>query len=396
MVALALCMALQMTGLVMITPLFALRLESFGGGVQALGLSDSAYAFTAMVFAPFMGSLADRIGRRPVILLSLAAYAIAFVGFLFVSSTGLFIFLRGIAGAFTAGLIPSILSSVGDLAPGDRRAQWIGIVHGGASVGWVLGPVFGGWLNDAFGASIPFAVSIFTELAALLLAGFFIPETRLPGMQAPSVRAASSRIFPLPVTSVFLLLMLVAFGTMFAWAFMQPRFMFFAYNDLDWTASRLGFILSAYGFACMLGMFLLSRLSDRLGRRPVLVLGLCLFSLQFLGLAFFRQPAWIFTSFILAGLGNALLDPALSAHLLDIAPPGETARILGLRTTAGSLGSMLGPALLVLFASIASAQVIFLCAAILVCFLVLACVIGLRVQPGREASVDPSNAAVSR
>jgi predicted MFS family arabinose efflux permease len=63
--ALAACMALQMTGFVMILPLFARRLGDFGAGVDALGLSALAYALAAAVAAPFMGSLADRFGRRP-------------------------------------------------------------------------------------------------------------------------------------------------------------------------------------------------------------------------------------------------------------------------------------------------------------------------------------------
>ena len=134
-VTLAFCYALQMTGFVMISPLFARLFEGFGAGVKALGTSAMAYALTATISAPFIGMLADRIGRRPIILLSLAAYVLAFTGYLFAASAWLLILLRGLAGLFTAGLVPAILSSVGDLASEDRRAQWIGVVNGGASAG---------------------------------------------------------------------------------------------------------------------------------------------------------------------------------------------------------------------------------------------------------------------
>src|SRR5512138_190686 len=125
LVALALCMALQMTGFVTILPLFARRFESFGAGVEALGMSAMAYALTSTVAAPFIGMLADRFGRRPIILLSLAAYVLAFSGYLFAASAWLLIVLRGLAGVFTAGLVPAITSVVGDLAAEKRRAQWI-------------------------------------------------------------------------------------------------------------------------------------------------------------------------------------------------------------------------------------------------------------------------------
>src|SRR5512143_928721 len=139
-------------------------------------MSDLAYALAAALFAPLMGILADRTGPRPVILLSLAAYVVAFSGYLFAASTWLFILLRGLAGVFTAGLVPAMTSIVGDLASENRRAPWLGIVSGGASVGWIVGPLFGGLLYDRFGYSVPFAVSIALELGAMLVAAFLVHE----------------------------------------------------------------------------------------------------------------------------------------------------------------------------------------------------------------------------
>ena len=95
--------------------------------------------------------------------------------------------------------------------------------------------------------------------------------------------------------------MFISFGVMFAWAFIEPQFMFYAYDDLNWTSSQLGLIMSTYGVAFMFGEFALGQLSDRLGRKPVLVLGLALFSAQFIGLVIFRDVTWIVASFMLAG-----------------------------------------------------------------------------------------------
>jgi MFS family permease len=146
----------------------------------------------------------------------------------------------------------------------------------------------------------------------------------------------------------------------------------------------------------MLGEFALSRLSDHLGRKPVLVLGLSLFSAQFIGLVIFRDPNWIMLSFVLAGLGNALYDPALSAHLLDIASPDSTGRIMGLKSTAGSVGSMLGPGLAVFFTPFVSPHVIFLIASAWVWLLTLTSAFVLRGLPRNKPAPGSSNAAVSR
>jgi DHA1 family multidrug resistance protein-like MFS transporter len=124
----------------------------------------------------------------------------------------------------------------------------------------------------------------------------------------------------------------------------------------------LGLVMSTYGIAMLAGEFGLSRLSDRVGRKPVILLGLVLFAAQFIGLAFFRHYGWISASFIIAGLGNALYDPALSAAVIDITAPQHQARIQGLKSMAASLGAILGPALAVALIPTFNARAVFLAA----------------------------------
>lgn len=387
LVALAFCMGLQMTGFVMILPLFARRFESFGAGVEALGVSAMAYALTSTFAAPFIGALADRFGRRPIILLSFAGYVLAFSGYLLASSASLLITLRGLAGVFTAGLLPAMTSIVGDLALENRRAQWIGILNGGASAGWILGPLLGGLLYDRFGYLVPFAVSIAMAFGALLMAALLIPETRTPAAPLTHPRLAWTQgLQALPARQTFFLLLLITFGVMFAWAFIEPQFMFYAYDELSWSSSQLGLVMSMYGIAFMSGEFALGQLSDRLGRKPVLVLGLLLFSSQFIGLVIFREVTWIVMSFILAGLGNALYDPALSAFILDITPPEHTASVMGLKGTAGSLGNLLGPGLVVLVTSFVRPRMVFSIATALVFVLTLTSGLMLRLPRSIEVT----------
>ena len=387
LIALAICNALQMTSFVTILPLFARRFDSLGAGVEALGMSAMAYALTSTLAAPFVGMLADRCGRRPIILFSLAAYVLAFCGYLFVTSAWLLILLRGLAGLLTAGMIPAITSMVGDLAPENRRGQWIGTVNGGASAGWIVGPLLGGLLYDHFGYVVPFATSIVMAVGALLLALFLIHETYTP---MPRVHIShpiwTHRLQELLNQRTLFMLMLITFGVMFAWAFIEPQFMFYAYEDLGWTSSQLGMVMSTYGVAFMFGELALGQLSDGLGRKPVLMVGLVLFSAQFVGLVLFRDAPWIVVSFLLAGLGNALYDPALSALLLDITPAEHSAGVMGLKGTAGSLGNLLGPAMLVLFTPFTGPQIVFLIASVLLFMLTLASALGLRLPKRIEVA----------
>ena len=344
------CMALQMTSFVMILPLFARRFSEFGAGVEALGISAMAYALTSTLAAPFMGTLADRFGRRPLILLSLAAYTFAFCGYLVASSATMLIVLRGFAGAFTAGLIPAITGLAVDLAPRDRQAQWIGFINGGASIGWIAGPIAGGMIYDRWGYRTALIISIIMAIITFIVALLSIRERHLETVRSSS-RPEDNTKYNLPKSvkywlltfrstlphplSHFFLLLLISFAVLFAWAFIEPRFMFYAYNDLGWNSSMLGLMMSTYGIALMLGEFGFGRLSDRLGRKPIIIAGLILFSAQFIGLALFRNHILIALTFVIAGLGNALYDPALSASILDISPKEHRSRILGIKEHGG-------------------------------------------------------------
>ena len=144
-----------MTGFGIIMPVFARRLGEFGSGVEALGLMTTAFALATFVAAPFMGALADRIGRRPLILLSLISFAVVNVGFLFARSTGEFTMLRVVEGLLTAGLMPAAMGIVADIAPEDQRAQKTGIVTAGLGLGIVFGPVLGGVLYESRGFGAP-------------------------------------------------------------------------------------------------------------------------------------------------------------------------------------------------------------------------------------------------
>ncbi|OGO38348.1 MAG: hypothetical protein A2W35_04060 [Chloroflexi bacterium RBG_16_57_11] len=387
-----------MTSYVMILPLFARRFNEFGAGVEALGISAMAFALTSTLSAPFMGALADRFGRRPLILGSLAAYIAAFFGFLLAPSAGVLIVLRGLAGAFTAGLIPAVTGLATDLAPEDRRAQWIGFVIGGASFGWIAGPIAGGMIFDRWGYSTALIVSIVMAIITFFVALLAVPESQpaparpFPGAKRSEIESQRKNIkvflfnfrSTLPNSlSAFILLLFICFAVLFAWAFMEPEFMFYAYNDLGWSSSMLGLVMSTYGVAMMLGEFAFGRFSDRLGRKPIIIIGLMLFSAQFIGLAFFRSYIVIAASFLIAGMGNALFDPALTASILDISPQEHRARILGIKYATGSLGNVLGPALVVLVTSSINANGIFLIA---VGVVLLAIVGGLTIKTETQPS----------
>ncbi len=370
---LAASLGLMMTGYGVVFPIFARRLGEFGSGVESLGVMTMAYALTSIIASPIMGVLADRYGRRPLILSSLAIFAIVNIGFLLAASTEAFILIRAAEGIVFAGLGPASMGVVADIAPENKRGQWMGYLAGGQSVGWVVGPTVGGVLYDWLGFAAPFVISAVLAFIAFAATFVMIPETRTwiirqretlrqrrtMAMHPESGQAESfweSLPRPLPT---FAILLFINFAVIFAWTFAEPRLMFYVYDDLHWTTAQFGVAAGMYGIALLLGEVILGQLSDKYGRKPVLIAGVLLNSAQYLGFVLTASYPLLMMSFIIAGLAEALFSPALSAYYMDITPEQHRARIMGLRGAAGSVGSLVGPGLLVLAAGLISPQVIF-------------------------------------
>ena len=367
LLVLAAIMALQMSSFGIIMPIFARRLGDFGDGVEALGLMAMAYSITSMTAAPFMGWLADRVGRRPLVLLSLATYAAAFTGYLLAPSTQVFIIIRALAGALTAGLTPAMMGIVADIAPDEERAQWLGVIGGGTSIGWVVGPSLGGLLYDQWGYVAPFATSVVLAVLALIVAIFVVPETVTKRKREMDVVFRNSAVgekrpffdtLPKPM-STFLLLLLISFTTIFAYAFIEPQLMFYIYDDLGWSSARFGFAVSGLGLTLVLGQTLLGKLSDRFGRKPILIIGILLSGVMYATVSSTTSFHLIFLAYIVAGLGEALMGPALRAFYLDIANKEHKSRVMGIAGTAGALGGVAGPALVVMITRVVPPQSVF-------------------------------------
>ena len=349
---LAASIALMMTGYGIVMPVFAKRLGELGSGVAALGLMAMGFAFAQFLLSPFMGTFADRFGRRPLILLALGGEVIANSAFLFAQSTTLYIAIRVFQGAITAGLLPAVMGVVADTVPERHRARWLGIVMGSYGAGFIFGPAVGGLLFDRWGFAAPFGVSAALALTALLLALVMVPETRPAFIQVKKQGQAAAqgvhRTFfaslPRPMY-IFATLLLLDFIATFGFAFIEPQMMFYIYNQLFLTPTQLGIIVGGYGLAMLLGQAGLGQLSDKFGRKPLIVLGLLLSLMLYVGLILFKQFSLILMIAVVSGLGGSLVAPALSAAYLDIADPEHRSQVMGIRGSIAALGGVAGPML---------------------------------------------------
>lgn len=390
---LAASVGLMMTGYGIVMPVFAKRLGEFGSGVEALGLMTMAFAIAQFLLAPFMGTLADRFGRRPLILVALAGVVLANLAYLLVESTGAYIAVRFFQGAITAGLLPSAMGVVADIMPEQQRAQWVGILMGSYGAGFIFGPALGGFLYDHWGFAAPFSLSAGLAFLGLLSAILLVPETRsaLVRPMVTSLRSGGEpggwlASLPRPLTILGTLLLL-DFVSVFAFAFIEPQMVFYFYDNLGFTTTEFGLIVGGYGLAMVVGQTTLGRLSDRFGRRLIITLGFSLNLLFYLGMTVVEQFWPMFIVAVVAGLGGALLAPALSAFYLDLTPEAHRAKVMGLKESSAALGGVVGPLLVAVASWWLSAQGIFLTSALVTGAAIALTLIILRA--GRQAAKSP-------
>jgi MFS family permease len=249
---------------------------------------------------------------------------------------------------------------VGDVSPPGERGRWIGFVTGWSGIGFVLGPPLGGWIYDRWGVAAPFLAGMAAHTLAFVIALWLISDPAHGAVPKPKgapgtlreragmrARLSSARIANPRLYHTWMVLALISFVAVFAWRFVEPEFHFYLYDVLGWTGAQFGLAIAAYGALLVLAKTTLGALSDRLGRSPLLVVGLVIHVAQYVALIATDSFLWIGLGIALSGLGEGLFMPALNAFFLDITPKPYRARAIGFKESMFALGGLAGPALVI-------------------------------------------------
>jgi len=140
------CITLMMTGFAIIIPVFPQRLQALGLGSETLALMEGAFGLGMLLFSTPMGTWSGRIGRKPILFISLAGFILTNLLLAFVNTPVLFVLIRFVEGALISGLTPAAMSIVGDTIPLEKQGRWIGMLTTAQAVGIALGPGIGGFL----------------------------------------------------------------------------------------------------------------------------------------------------------------------------------------------------------------------------------------------------------
>jgi MFS family permease len=346
------CVTLMMTGFAVIIPVFPQRLQALGLGPETLALMEGAFGLGMFLFSTPMGTWSGRVGRKPILFISLAGFIVTNLLLAFVNVPLLFIPIRFAEGMLLSGLIPVAMSMVGDTIPLSKQGRWIGFLTTAQAVGFALGPGIGGFLSQTLGFTSPFLLSAGIALAASLLAIFMVPETlpehvRIEARQQQGRSGAKAqKPKELRFTRLIWLVapfLIIDFGMIFTYPFVFPQYPFFFEKVLHYSPSHYGMLFSVYGMALAIFPLLLGRLSETMPKKPLIVIGSLLFGA--LNAFMFAAPLYplLLAGAALAGLGSAFVEPAMGGIYLGATTDENRGQIMGLRGSAISLAIMLGP-----------------------------------------------------
>ena len=309
-----------------------------------IGIMTALYAVMQFVFAPVLGSLSDRLGRRPVLLISLAGAAVNYLFLAFAPNLGLLLLGRAIAGLTSANV--SVASAyVTDISPEDERARRFGLLSAMFGIGFIIGPVLGGLLGD-YWVRLPFIAAAALNGCNLLLAFLVLPESRTPTREKIDF-AALNPLRPLrwvfsmksllPIILIFF--MFSATGEVYGtcWALWGS-------DTFRWNGLWIGLSLGTFGVCQTLAQaFLPGPAVKLLGERAAILTGVAGVSIALIVMAFATQSWMIFAImpvFALGGIGVPALQ-SLATRQVDASQQGQFQGVLASTVSLASIAAPL-------------------------------------------------------
>ncbi|MHB1417745.1 MAG: MFS transporter [Chloroflexota bacterium] len=333
-----------MLGFGVIIPVLPFYVLSFGASSLHLGLLMASFSVMQLICAPYWGNLSDRIGRRPVLLIGLAGYAVSFLIMAAANALWMLFLARILGGALSSATLPTAMAYIGDTTSREDRGSGMGVMGAAMGLGMVFGPGIGGALSG-LGMAAPFLFSAGLAGVVWCFAYLTLPESLAVRKTTRKAGAAESRLAQLagslrgPLATFFLMALIVSFGM----ANLEAVFAFFASDRLGYGPAEMGIVFVVMGLAGVLVQgFAIGRLINRFGEERVLQLGLVASALGFLLVTFAFDLTSLLLFVVLVGVGMGAMRPSVSSLLSKRTSLGQGAT-MGVQGSFDSLGRVLGP-----------------------------------------------------
>ncbi len=347
MLTLFLVVFLDLIGFGMIIPVFPFYAQKVGVDPASVIFFLGLYSLGQLVGAPIWGSLSDRIGRRPVLLLTLLANAGASL-MLGYADSGVFLAISRIVAGLAAGNISTAFAYTTDITTDATRPKALGLLGSAFGLGFILGPALGGLLAGANPDDAGALGRVAHGAAVLSLVAFVLTLVRLPESLPPEKRAArgTKRVsliaqFKRPVLRDLLWSTLIVVSAV---AIFQTTLALFVADRLAVGPRTLGWIYGVVGaVSVVVQAGAIGGLTKRFGAASLTRVGAVLVALGLACVPPSHSVTTLLASLVLFGVGSALFNPSMSGLVAATAEPHERGSVLGAYQGAASMGRVVGP-----------------------------------------------------
>src|SRR5271170_339214 len=339
---------LDMLALGMIAPVLPRLIEGFLHGdtssaAKMLGIFGTVFAAMQFFFSPIVGSLSDRYGRRPLVLLSNFGLGLDYVLMAWAPTLN-WLFLGRVISGLTSSSIPTAMAYMADVTPRERRAAAFGMLNAAFGAGFVLGPALGGLLGN-INPRLPFWVAASLSLVNGLYGFFVLPESLSKENRSPFSWARAN-----PVGSLTLIRHgnMIAIATVLLLGYIAQQvlmnvYVIYADYRYGWTDRTVGLSLAVVGICTIIyGAFLVKPVVAKLGERGAMTIGLIGGAIGYSMIGFSKTG-------LLLWLGIPFLNmmtftwPAAQSLLSRKTSPSEQGQLQGAINSLRGIAGLLGP-----------------------------------------------------
>ncbi|HUP84615.1 MAG TPA: MFS transporter [Acidimicrobiales bacterium] len=328
--------ALDLVGFGIVLPILPLYAERFDAGPATVGLLVASFSLAQFVFSPIWGRVSDRIGRKPVLVLSLFGTA---VGSLLTGLAGSLwlLFAARILDGISGASVSVAQAAVTDLAPPSQRPRLLGLLGAAFGIGFVAGPAIGA-LAALGGPHVPFLVAAALAFVNAVIAAVRLPETRSVSGLAPTRVKSRHRTEGLRAH------LLVAFVSLCAFSAFEATFALFGERRLGLRIASTGVVFTVIGvLIAVVNGGLVAPTVRRLGEPGTLRLGLALNACGLAVLPFVHSWWAMAPALLFLTSGQGLVTPTLAATVAGRVEDDRRGEALGAQQSAGGLARVVGP-----------------------------------------------------
>ena len=348
---------IDLVGFGIVIPVLPLYAERYGASEATVGILLAVYSAMQFVFAPILGKLSDRAGRRPVLLVSLIGTSIGFlimglaprmpVGFVLfgLAPTLVWLFVARIIDGISGGNISTAQAYIADVTPPEERSKGMGLIGAAFGLGFVFGPLIGGVLSRV-SPEAPFFFAAAMAAANATALYFLLPESLAREHRSEARRGGIAQLLEESGSWQLGAVLGTYFFATVSFAMITATFSLFAAHRFGFDAWHTGLL---FGYVGVIGALiqggLLGRLVKLFGDKPLVVTGTAIFAAS---VCYFPLGHTV-TSLIIAStgiaVGNSLLTPTLNGLASKSVKASRQGRVLGLMASVASLARIIGPVL---------------------------------------------------